>query len=159
MKSSVKKGLGFGLTSGIITTLGLIIGLYFSTKSVLAIIGGIITIAFADSFSDAMGMHISEESNKKTSKKQIWEATLSTLFFKFIFAVTFIIPFLALDMFTALIASVVWGLLIIGVFSYYISQAKKQNPVHAIFEHLSITIVVIVISYVAGEIVGRIFGQ
>jgi len=70
MKNSIKKGLGFGLTSGIITTLGLMIGLYFSTKSMLAVIGGIIIIAVADSLSDSLGMHISEETNKKKFEKR-----------------------------------------------------------------------------------------
>lgn len=65
MKNSIKKGLGFGLTSSIITTLGLIIGLYSSTNSVLAIIGGIIIIAVTDSFSDSLAIHISEETNSK----------------------------------------------------------------------------------------------
>ena len=46
MKRSIKKGLGFGLASGVITTLGMMVGLNASTGSKLAIIGGIIT-AFA----------------------------------------------------------------------------------------------------------------
>ena len=65
IKDSIKKGLGFGLTSGIITTLGLIIGLSAGTHSKIAVIGGILTIAFADALSDSLGIHISEESTKK----------------------------------------------------------------------------------------------
>ena len=59
MKESVKKGFGFGLTSGVITTLGMMVGLNASTGSRTAVIGGIIAIAIADAFSDAVGMHIS----------------------------------------------------------------------------------------------------
>jgi hypothetical protein len=40
MNDSIKKGFGFGLTSGVITTLGLIVGLHSSTNSTLAVIGG-----------------------------------------------------------------------------------------------------------------------
>ena len=58
MKESVKKGFGFGLTSGVITTLGMMVGLNASTGSRTAVIGGIIAIAIADAFSDAVGMHI-----------------------------------------------------------------------------------------------------
>jgi len=61
MKSSLKTGLSFGLTSAIITTLGLMVGLHSGTHSRLAVIGGVLTIAIADAFSDAMGIHISEE--------------------------------------------------------------------------------------------------
>ena len=58
MKISIRKGFGFGLTSGIITTLGLMIGLTFGTSSKAIVLGGIILIAVADALSDAMGMHV-----------------------------------------------------------------------------------------------------
>ncbi|MBW2566218.1 MAG: VIT1/CCC1 transporter family protein, partial [Deltaproteobacteria bacterium] len=79
MKRSIRKGLGFGLNSGVITTLGMMVGLSASTQSRLAVIGGIIAIAIADAFSDAVGMHISEESENRHTEKEIWESTLSTL--------------------------------------------------------------------------------
>lgn len=65
MKRSIKKGLGFGLTSGVITTLGMMVGLNASTKSELAVIGGIIAIAIADAFSDAAGIHVAEEAENR----------------------------------------------------------------------------------------------
>ncbi len=71
MKHSFKVGFSFGLTSGIITTLGLMIGLYSGTNSQLVVIGGILTIAIADSMSDALGIHISEESENTHSSKEI----------------------------------------------------------------------------------------
>ena len=61
MKTSVKRGFSFGLTSGITTTLGLAVGLQSGTESRLAVIGGVMTIAIADAMSDAFGVHISEE--------------------------------------------------------------------------------------------------
>lgn len=94
IKQSFKTGLGFGLTSGVITTLGLIVGLHSGTHSKIVIIGGILVIAVADALSDALGIHISEESNRKRSQKEIWESTISTFFSKLIIALTFIIPIL-----------------------------------------------------------------
>ena len=52
MKRSLKSGFGFGITSGIVTTLGLIVGLSSGTHSELAVIGGILSIAIADGLSD-----------------------------------------------------------------------------------------------------------
>ena len=86
MKHSIKVGLCFGTTSGIITTLGLMIGLYSVTNQRLPVIGGILTIAIADSLSDAMGIHISEESENKNSSRAFWEATFCTFICKFIIA-------------------------------------------------------------------------
>lgn len=65
MRHSLKVGFSFGITSGILTTLGLMVGLSSGTNLKLAVVGGILTIAIADSFSDTMGIHISEESENK----------------------------------------------------------------------------------------------
>ncbi len=59
LKHSLKIGFSFGLASGIITTLGLIVGLHSGTHSKKVVIGGILTIAIADAFSDALGIHLS----------------------------------------------------------------------------------------------------
>ena len=58
MNKFSKKGFSFGLTSAVITTLGLITGLDSSTGSKIVVISGILTIALADAFSDALGMHM-----------------------------------------------------------------------------------------------------
>ncbi|MBU1129279.1 MAG: hypothetical protein KJ949_01460 [Nanoarchaeota archaeon] len=157
MKTSIKRGLGFGITSGVITTLGLIIGLYSSTNSKITIIGGIIIIAVADSLSDAFGIHISEEYASKNKEKDIWRATFSTLFFKFIFAITFIIPFLFFKLSLAIIINIIWGLVLISIFSYYTAKKHKTSVKKAVLEHLVISIVVIVLTYFIGMFIGKVF--
>ncbi len=103
MKLSIGKGFSFGLTSGIITTLGLIIGLHSSTNSDVVVISGILVIAIADSMSDALGIHISQEFEGNNSEKEVWESTIATFLSKFIFALKFIVPILIFELFTALI--------------------------------------------------------
>lgn len=152
MRLSIKKGFSFGVTSGIITTLGLIVGLNSSTRSSIVIIGSILVIAIADSMSDAFGIHISEESENNHSQKEIWESTIATFLSKFIFALTFIIPILFLELSTAVIVSVLWGLSLIAIFSYYIAKQQKDiKPYRVVLEHLIIAIVVIVLTNYIGD--------
>lgn len=157
MKKSFRTGFSFGLTSGIITTLGLIVGLYNGTGSKVAVIGGILTIAIADSFSDAMGIHVSEEEKGSLSNKGIWESTISTFLTKFIFASTFVIPVLLLSLGQAIVACIIWGLLLLGVFSYYIGKKQKGNPWHVVGEHLFIALLVIVLTNLAGNFIASEF--
>jgi VIT1/CCC1 family predicted Fe2+/Mn2+ transporter len=157
MKNSIKKGLGFGLTSGIITTLGLIVGLNSGTHLKSVVIGGILVIAIADAFSDALGMHISEEANRLNKEKQVWESTFSTLLFKFIFASTFIIPILLFSLETAVTISVIWGLMLISVFSFWISKRSKIKAIKAVFQHLIIAIIVIIITHFVGKFSALLF--
>lgn len=151
MRKSIKKGFSFGLTSGIITTLGLIVGLYSITESKLAILGGILVIAIADALSDAMGMHVSEESDKKNSKKEIWEATFSTLFSKFIFALSFVVPILLFSLGIAVVVGIIWGVFLMTTISYLIGKRNGDVPYKVILEHLVITIFVIAITYYVGK--------
>ena len=157
MRISLRKGFYFGLTSGIITTLGLIVGLHSGTHSRLVVLGGILTIAIADAFSDALGIHVSEESENKHTEKEIWESTFSTFFSKFVFALTFIIPVLLFELFTAIIISVIWGLSLLGIISYKLAKEQKAKSWKVVTEHLVIGLIVIVITHYVGDWIGSIF--
>ncbi|XOB40895.1 MAG: hypothetical protein ACKKMW_02400 [Candidatus Nealsonbacteria bacterium] len=156
LKQSVKTGLSFGLTSGIITTLGLMVGLNSGTHSQIIVMTGILVIAIADAFSDALGIHISEESDNNISTKEVWESTVSTFLSKFIVALTFIVPVLLFELFLAIIISVIWGLLLIAILSFYIAKQQNQKPCLVILEHLFITILVIIATYYIGNWINTI---
>lgn len=157
MNHSVKTGFNFGLTSGIITTLGLMVGLHSGTHSKLVVIGGILIIAIADAFSDALGIHIAEEAENKHTHKEIWQATCATFLFKFVFAITFIIPVLLFQLTTAIIISVIYGLSLLGLASFYIAKEQETKNWLVISEHLVTALMVIVITHYLGDWVGAIF--
>ncbi|MCK5612454.1 hypothetical protein KAR91_61850, partial [Candidatus Pacearchaeota archaeon] len=146
-------GFCFGLTSGIITTLGLMVGLNAGTGIKFLVIGGILTIAIADAFSDSLGIHISEESSHRNGHKAVWEATIATFFTKLIIASSFIIPLLIWDLSTAVIINIAWGFLLLVIFNYYLAKSKKENPWLVIGEHLLIAVVVIIITYFVGRFI------
>ena len=151
MRLSIRKGFSFGLTSGIITTLGLIVGLHSSTHSQLVVIGGILVIAIADALSDALGIHISEEAENKHTEKEIWESTVTTFLSKFLFAMTFVVPVLFLPLSTAIVVSVIWGLSMISVFSFHMAMQQGTRPHRVVLEHLTITIIVIITTQCMGN--------
>ena len=150
MHSAIKKGLGFGLTSGIITTLGLMMGLSSGTHSKSVVLGGIITIAIADAMSDAFGIHVSEETGTKDSKSQVFEATISTFITKFILGLTFTIPFLLFNLSIATIVCVVYGILLLGMVTFYEARRRKDNILRELFIHVGMLIFVLVVTYFVG---------
>ena len=147
MKRSHKAGFGFGVTSGIITPLGLIVGLYSGTQSTLVIVAGILTIAIADAFSDSLGIHVSKESDHQYSTREIWEATITTFLSKLCFALMFLFPFLLFSTCTAVIVSIVFGISLLGGLSYWIALGRDGSPWWAVFEHVLIAFFVILITY------------
>ncbi len=158
IKHSVKTGFSFGLTSAIITTLGIMVGLHSGTHSRLAVIGGILTVAIADAFSDALGIHISEESENRHDAAEIWESTIATFTSKFVFALTFIVPVLLFDLETAMVVSVIWGLAILGILSYGIARSQATSRWKMVAEHVGIALIVVVISHYVGDWISSTFG-
>lgn len=151
MKQAIKKGLSFGLTTGIITTIGLIVGLGSSSSPRNIIVSGILIIALADAMSDAMGIHISEEAEHHHTEKEIWASTGATFFSKFLTTSTFLIPVLLLPKDTAVLVSIVWGLSLITIFSLYLAHRQKVKPYLIVTEHFVITSLVITATYYIGH--------
>lgn len=145
-----RTGVFFGATSGVITTVGLIAGLYAGTESVVAVLGGIFVIAVADAMSDALGIHLAEEANPDSTSEHIWSATFSTFYTKFIVALSFAIPILWLPLDTAVIACMGWGLVVIALLSYFLAKAQQNSVLPVVLEHLGIAVAVIVISHFIG---------
>ena len=154
----MRTGLFFGATSGVITTLGLMIGLNAGTHSLAAVLGGILVIAVADAMSDALGIHLAEEADPNSTTEHIWAATVSTFLNKFVFALSFAIPLLLLPLDLAVMVSVVWGMLVITVLSYFIARVQEASPIAIIMEHLAIALLVVVLSHSIGVWVGKVFG-
>lgn len=151
MKTSWRTGISFGLTSGVITTLGLMVGLHSGTHSRAIVLGGILTIAIADSMSDALGIHVSEESKNSGPTSHIWEATLATFAVKFLVSATFMIPVLFGPLDQAIVISVAWGLFLLTVLSYFVARAQAITPWKVIGEHLLIALCVVGMTHAVGD--------
>ena len=141
-----RSGVYFGATSGVITTVGLIAGLYAGTESVVAVLGGILVIAVADAMSDALGMHIAQEADPESTSEHIWAATFATFFTKFVVAITFAVQVMWLPLQTAVIVSMCWGLVIIALLSFFLARGQQNAVLPVVLEHMGIAIAVIVIA-------------
>lgn len=151
MRASWRAGFSFGLTSGVITTLGLMVGLHAGTHSMQAVLGGILTIAVADAMSDALGIHIAEESKNYGNTNEVWESTIATFTAKFVIAGSFSIPVLLMPLDLAIAASLLWGFSLLAMLSYLLARAQAVPSWKVIGEHVAIGLCVVVITHYLGE--------
>lgn len=157
VKTSLKKGLSYGTTSGIITSLGLLIGLFSSNSPESVILAGLLTIAFADALSDGLGIHISEESEGRFSKKEVWEATISTVIAKMTLGLSFALPIILLPLSSAIITDIVWGLIVLILLSSIIARQNKEKVSSVLIEHVSLATFVVLGSFVIGKLINMYF--
>lgn len=152
-----RTGIYFGATSGVITTIGLIAGLYAGTDSLVAVLGGILVVAVSDAMSDALGIHLAQEADPESNSAHIWAATISTFLTKLIVALTFALPLIFLTLDVAVVVSVGWGLIVIVLLSYYLARTQKAAVLPVIAEHLAIAIVVVTLAHFIGVWVQSVF--
>ena len=133
----------------------MIVGLYSGTHSKMVVIIGIILIAISDAMSDALGVHIAEESAVKNTARDIWEATGATFVSKLVFSSTFMIPFfLPFSLNLGVILCLVWGASLIIMFSIYLARKRNMSPWHIVLEHLLIAMAVVLVTHFVGDWVG-----
>lgn len=150
-------GISFGVTSGVITTVGLLVGLSAGTSSEVAVVAGVLTIAVADSLSDALGIHISEESEGVHTARETWSAAAATFAAKLVMATTFVVPVLLLPLGTAVVVGVVWGTLALALLSFYAGRRQGVDPRPIVLEHLGVAAAVIVAAQLLGTGVSVLF--
>ncbi|MGB9613579.1 MAG: hypothetical protein ACPL4K_05360, partial [Candidatus Margulisiibacteriota bacterium] len=94
--------------------------------------------------------------NKHTTL-EIWESTILTFLTKFVFALTFALPFFLLPFAAAIVASIIWGLALLCAFSFYMAKTQNENPLVVVGEHLIIGVLVILISHYLGDLISATF--
>ena len=151
-------GVSFGLTSAVITSLGMIVGLHSATSSKLAVVAGIVIMAIADGLSDAVGLHLVEESETekgraKHTKREIWLTTIFTFLSVCGFSLTFAVPILLFRLKTAIFIAISWGIVLLILLNFRIAKIRKENPIRLISEHLLLALLVIIISYWVGNLI------
>lgn len=158
MSSGTESGAHFGLTSGVVTPLGLLVGLHSGTGSALAVVGGLLTIAIADAMSDALGIHVSKEAEQAPTR-EVWKATATTFVAKFLMAISFVVPVLLFSLGVAVAVSIVWGLGVLAVVSHRLARAQGSRPLPIIAEHLGSAVLVILVTHRVGVWVAATFPE
>ena len=143
-----------GMTSAIVTSMGLIAGLAQSSNTKTSIIAGLLIFAIADNISDSLGIHIYKES-EGVSKREITLTTFGNFFVRLILAITFILIVLLLPPDAAFIIASIWGMFLLTILSYVIAKAKNTHPLREIIYHLMIALVVIIGSTFLGSFIAN----
>ncbi|MEM5832503.1 MAG: hypothetical protein QXL97_02470 [Candidatus Aenigmatarchaeota archaeon] len=156
-RHGLKVGISFGLTSSIITTIGLMIGLASGTQERYVVIIGILTAAIVDALSDALGIHLSEESEAIHAQKEIWFTSFATLFSKMFFSLIFLPAVLFFPLNFSVIINIVLGFSLLFILSIFIAKEENEKAWKVVIEHLVIATFVIILSHYIGILIKSLF--
>ena len=144
------KYFSFGATSAVITGLAVIIGLSRTANPVIGITTALVVIAIADNISDSFGIHIHQESQRE-SVKEVRKTTFTNFVTRVAVVSVFVLLVILLPLKAAVALSMFFGIAVISIISYFIAKEQKAKPHSIVFQHLLITALVIIGSYMLRE--------
>jgi VIT1/CCC1 family predicted Fe2+/Mn2+ transporter len=147
----------YGITSSVVTSLALIVGLNEINNPKMSIIGALLAIALADNIADSLGIHVYRESQPSNSKNNNRIYTFSNFLTRLAVTLLFVLLVVFLPLGYAVLSSIVLGISLLTVLSYLIAVNQKTNPYLQIFQHVGVAVVVLVISHFVGQTIINMF--
>ena len=138
--------ISFGATSAVMTSLALVISLS-GLANKTALITSLLVIAIADNISDSFGIHIYQES-KNIDPQEVKETTTSNFIARMLITAVFILFVLCLPVYLTIILSILFGITIMILLSYFIARNQQINPYGTVFRHLLLAIILMVASFI-----------
>lgn len=144
----------FGATAAVLTSMALIVGLGSANTGKASIIAGLLIIGIADNLSDSLGIHVHEECDSKGA--EALTLSVSNYVTRLLLVGSFVALVVLLPFDVARLASLLWGVTLLSVLTYYIAKARSANPTSQIVLHLVVAAAVIALSQGIGVFIRRV---
>jgi predicted adenylyl cyclase CyaB len=151
--------LTFGITSGILTTVGLLVGVFTATADRLSVIASVVSIAVADSCSDSFATYVARASERGAPPGRALRHALGTLSGKAVMPLTFLVPLLLLPLSVAVWVDLGWGALVLALLSAEQAVVEQRSVAPRVARNLALALFIVGASVLAGWLVARLRGD
>ena len=150
------QGISFGVMDAVVTVLGVMIGLSVTDNKFILLIG-ILTAGVADSFANAAGMHVAQETETHHGKREVFKSTIYCFFATLVTVLILSLPVALLTPEYSIYVSVGIGLSLLVGLGYFVSKINNKFKPHKLAaEYLIIGVSVSVICYIIGNLVNML---
>jgi adenylate cyclase class IV/VIT1/CCC1 family predicted Fe2+/Mn2+ transporter len=150
--------LTFGVTSGILTTAGVLMGVHSASASRLAIMASLVSVAMADSWSDAFGMFNSKMSERGVTRASALRFAGATLVAKMTVPLLFVVPVATLPLPRAINVCLAIGAILLSLLSAEQALVSQKPVARLVCRNLVLALFIINVSRLAGKAIGWMFG-
>ncbi len=145
--------VSFGSTAAIVTSVALIFGLDAATATKSTIMSGLLIVALADNLTDALSMHIYQESERRLESREAFIATWSNFVTRLLLSLTFVLLVVLLPIASAVIASAAWGLALLTALTWALARERKVSFAVELGKHCALALAVILASRGIGALI------
>ena len=112
--------ISYGAASAIVTSMGVTVGFGAAGMSKTTIIAGLLIVGLADNLTDSLSIHIYQKS-ERLEERAAFRATVSNFVTRLLISLSFVALVFFLSSANALLACLVWGVLLLASFSLGLS--------------------------------------
>jgi VIT1/CCC1 family predicted Fe2+/Mn2+ transporter len=147
--------ISYGGTAAVVTSTALISGLSAADATKPVIISALLIAALADNLTDALSIHIFQES-AQLDQKDAFTGTITNFLTRLLLCISFVLLVGLFPFAHATKAAVVWGMLLLATLTYLVARERKVKPLPEVLKHLAVAVAVITVSIMIGRWIGAV---
>ncbi len=137
--------ISFGGTAAIVTSTALVSGLSAADATKPIIVSALLIAALADNMTDALSIHIFQES-EQLDQKNAFSGTITNFVTRLLLSISFVILVGLFPLEHVAKGAIGWGMLLLAALTYLVARERKVNPSFEVLKHLLVASAVIVAS-------------
>ena len=142
--------ISYGGTAAIVTSTALINGLSAADATKPVIVSALLIAALADNLTDALSVHIFQES-ERLDQKDAFTGTITNFLTRLLLCLSFVLLVGLFPLAYAGNVSIVWGMVLLATLTYLVARERKVNPHLEVVKHVAVAAAVIIVSIVIGH--------
>ena len=148
--------ISYGGTAAIVTSTALIGGLSAANATKPVIVSALLIAALADNLTDALSIHIFQESEQR-DQKEAFMGTLTNFLARLLLCISFVVLVGLFPLAHAGKVAVAWGMVLLAALTYLVARERKVSPALEIVKHVVVASAVILASIAIGHWVNAEF--
>lgn len=148
--------ISYGGTAAIVTSMALISGLGAANATKPVIVSALLIAAIADNLTDALSIHVYQES-EQLDQKDALTGTITNFLTRLLLGISFVLLVGLFPLSYATKAAITWGILLLAILTYFVARERKVKPPREVLIHLAVACVVITVSIMIGHWIGAVF--
>ena len=149
--------ISFGGTAAVVTSMALISGLSAADATKPIIVSALLIAAFADNLTDALSIHIFQES-EQLDQKNAFNGTITNFVTRLLLSISFVLLVVLLPLEHVAKVSIVWGMLLLVILTYLVARERKVKPLREVVKYLLVASAVIIVSTLIPNWIGVLLG-
>ena len=145
--------ISYGGTAAAVTSTALISGLCAANATKPIIMSALLIAALADNLTDALSIHVYQES-ERLDQKDARTAALTNFAARLLLCLSFALLLRLFSLAHATEAAIIWGTALVAALSYGMARERSVKPMPEILKHLLIASAAIIVSKAIGHWIG-----